>query len=323
MKTNNTNTANKFDFNNPIPENEIEVLSREDTGTKKITRFKYADNYYTQTYNYGKGYGFKFIEKYKSADHQQKALSQQGEMIYSSTLESDCSPFGVYLEYSLMKNGSLNNPPVETIKEVPNPTEKEVAGSMVGGEDFEIVKNAVYRAYDYLFALGYFTTPTNEGSIVENYLIQARIRVIELKYGYDKLVAENNQLKTELDAVRKDNDYISEHLTKLKAENERLEGVNKRLNFLLEDLTPGGSEFVNEPEYCAQWVKEQIAGIPSIIRPFKKENAKLKADNDALVSALRDLFEDTKGHYESSDEGTDNAIHQKAKAIINTIEANK
>jgi hypothetical protein len=25
----------------------------------------------------------------------------------------------------------------------------------------------------------------------------------------------------------------------------------------LEGLTPGGSEFVNDPEYCAQWIRER------------------------------------------------------------------
>jgi hypothetical protein len=35
---------------------------------------------------------------------------------------------------------------------------------------------ALDRAYKYLHALGFFTSPTNEGRVVENLLIQARIR---------------------------------------------------------------------------------------------------------------------------------------------------
>jgi hypothetical protein len=45
---------------------------------------------------------------------------------------------------------------------------------------YEPVIEAANRAWSYLNALGYFTTPTNEGRIVENLLIQARVRSREL-----------------------------------------------------------------------------------------------------------------------------------------------
>jgi hypothetical protein len=112
MKQSNSSTRDKaieFDYNKPIPANEIELLSFKDTGTKKLTCFKYAGSYYTQIYNYSKNFGFKFIEKYNSAEHQSRPLSQQGELIYSTTLESNCTQFGKYLEYSLGKNGALND----------------------------------------------------------------------------------------------------------------------------------------------------------------------------------------------------------------------
>ena len=97
----------QYDYNNPIKANEIEVLDYSDNGKSKVTKFKYDGRYFTQRYNYGANWGFKFIEEYKTAEHQQKPLSQQGELIYSSTLQSNCTPFGTYLEYSLMKTNAF------------------------------------------------------------------------------------------------------------------------------------------------------------------------------------------------------------------------
>lgn len=55
---------------------------------------------------------------------------------------------------------------------------------------------------------------------------------------------------------------------------------NEQLKRLLHDLTPGGSEFYNDPEYCAKWIREsrqenhyQLGGI---IKETKKENEQLK-----------------------------------------------
>lgn len=56
---------------------------------------------------------------------------------------------------------------------------------------------------------------------------------------------------------------------------------------LLESLTPGGSEFVDDPEYCAKYVKELINSIPSIILPIKKENEKLREDNERMKNELK------------------------------------
>jgi len=49
---------------------------------------------------------------------------------------------------------------------------------------------------------------------------------------------------------------------------------------------------------------------------LKEINKALQQSNDELLKALRDLFEDTTGHYEASDEGTANKIFQKAKKAI-------
>ena len=89
---------------------------------------------------------------------------------------------------------------------------------------------------------------------------------------------------------------------------------NEQLKRLLHDLTPGGSEFYNDPEYCAKWIREsrqenhyQLGGI---IKETKKENEQLKEQletganqyakyvmrNEELkeqVKVLRDVLEKT------------------------------
>ena len=136
-----TSKAIKFDFNNPIPKFEIDVLSKEDTGSKRLTKFKYKDKFYSQVYNYGKGYGFKFIWEFDTKEQQDNHLRQTGgQQIYSSTLESDCSPFGVYLEYSLMKTGALSNTPTEH----PQPTDTaNTVSSEVNFDEWEIMGRQV------------------------------------------------------------------------------------------------------------------------------------------------------------------------------------
>jgi hypothetical protein len=60
----------------------------------------------------------------------------------------------------------------------------------------------------------------------------------------------------------------------------RLEAVNR----LLHDLTPGGSEFYNDPEYCAKWVRENHLAakieLTECVAKAKKELAGLKGLED-------------------------------------------
>jgi len=44
-------------------------------------------------------------------------------------------------------------------------------------------------------------------------------------------------------------DVVSKQRDELVIENEKIKK-------LLHELTPGGSEFYNDPEYCAKWIKE-------------------------------------------------------------------
>ena len=97
-----------FDYNKPIEADKIEVISFEDNGKAKLTKFIYNSRYYTHKYTYGNFYGYTFIYEYDNDSQQKNHLHQLGgRLIYSSTLEVDCTPFGKYLEYSLMKTQAL------------------------------------------------------------------------------------------------------------------------------------------------------------------------------------------------------------------------
>lgn len=78
-------------------------------------------------------------------------------------------------------------------------------------------------------------------------------------------------------------------------EYDNLKAENEKVKRLLHDLTPGGSEFYNDPEYCAKWIRENrqenhytLAGI---IKETKAENEALKVANKELYAALKDLTE--------------------------------
>jgi hypothetical protein len=56
---------------------------------------------------------------------------------------------------------------------------------------------------------------------------------------------------------------------------------------LLEELTPQGSEFYNDPQYCFDWVKEQLRSVTKQILPFKQKADKLIEVNKVLLEALK------------------------------------
>jgi len=98
-----------YDYNNPIRKEEITVIDYSDNGRKKITKFTYGGKFFIQTYNYGQSYGFKFIEEYPTSYSFNNSLKATGgSIIYSTTMQSDCTDFGTFLEYSLMKNDAIN-----------------------------------------------------------------------------------------------------------------------------------------------------------------------------------------------------------------------
>lgn len=69
---------------------------------------------------------------------------------------------------------------------------------------------------------------------------------------------------------------------------------NEKLKRLLHDLTPGGSEFYNDPEYCAKWIRENREAnhytLAGIVKELKKTTREL-----IEVGELEDLtFTDEK-----------------------------
>lgn len=72
----------------------------------------------------------------------------------------------------------------------------------------------------------------------------------------------------------------------------------EKLKRLLHDLTPGGSEFYNDPEYCAKWIREnreenhyalagQIKKLKQELETGANQYAKAVADNGVLLEALK------------------------------------
>ncbi len=69
-------------------------------------------------------------------------------------------------------------------------------------------------------------------------------------------------------------------------ERQRLIEENEKVKRLLHDLTPGGSEFYNDPEYCAKWVSENRTENHYILTNMVKEQ---KAENKMLIDSNREL----------------------------------
>ncbi|MEO7048961.1 MAG: hypothetical protein ABI091_26900 [Ferruginibacter sp.] len=72
---------------------------------------------------------------------------------------------------------------------------------------------------------------------------------------------------------------------KLKEDNERYEKA-------IVSLTPGGSEFIGDPEYCAKIVKEFQASQHKVICNITLEKKELQRNNALLIEAL-DVMLDT------------------------------
>ena len=81
----------------------------------------------------------------------------------------------------------------------------------------------------------------------------------------------------------------------MSVEYPKLEAENQKLKRLLHDLTPGGSEFYNDPEYCAKWIREnrqeQHYSLAGMIKKEKEANEKLQQDNTRLREIGRDMLE--------------------------------
>ena len=80
---------------------------------------------------------------------------------------------------------------------------------------------------------------------------------------YEKLIQERKTVDLE---------------SQLHQEREKRQQLTK----LLESLTPGGTEFYNDPDRCVQWVKDRLA----IVSEQVKKRQQAEADNAALMEAM-------------------------------------
>jgi hypothetical protein len=72
-------------------------------------------------------------------------------------------------------------------------------------------------------------------------------------------------------------------------------GEARELQRLLEDLTPGGSEFHDDPQRCAQYVRERLATVARV----QAENRRLRAALQVMVDVFHpSSAPDDQGHVE-------------------------
>ena len=75
-------------------------------------------------------------------------------------------------------------------------------------------------------------------------------------------------------------------VTKLILDSVTLEKDRDRWRRALNNLTPGGSEFASDPDYCVEWVKTARNNIWETAKKNVIENRKLR---EALEDAMRTL----------------------------------
>ena len=75
--------------------------------------------------------------------------------------------------------------------------------------------------------------------------------------------------------------YAQSQLSELEARIADLEAENERLVKAIESLTPGGSEFFNDPDRCIDFLKH----LPKMNVKLKLKNKRLREQNDQFVFA--------------------------------------
>ena len=76
----------------------------------------------------------------------------------------------------------------------------------------------------------------------------------------------------------------------LEAENKKVKDLNDRWNKATSIMTCGGSEFINDPEYTAEYVSRNIRGQHVTIVELKKQIAALSAENKRLKERISHPF---------------------------------
>jgi len=131
-------------------------------------------------------------------------------------------------------------------------------------------------------------------------LSEAKERIVELEHwfhGYrtpeDSMAAMHDQLTTakrELADVKAINKRLLDESQEDLESTERLLGeLNDQLTLAhaaLESLTPGGSEYVGDPEACVAYVRATRSDQFDVIKKFKQERDTVHADNEKLREAI-------------------------------------
>lgn len=78
-------------------------------------------------------------------------------------------------------------------------------------------------------------------------------------------------------------------------EYDQLKAENEKVKRLLHDLTPGGSEFYNDPEYCAKWIRENRTeshyNMGGIIKDLKAQLEAAKEREKVLREAAKGIID--------------------------------
>lgn len=86
----------------------LTIISKQDNGKKEETFATDGKNFYRITYKYISSYGFTFIHKFSSLSNMENELSvTDGEIIYSSTNQNDCTDEGRKIEYEISTGRAL------------------------------------------------------------------------------------------------------------------------------------------------------------------------------------------------------------------------
>jgi hypothetical protein len=99
------------------------------------------------------------------------------------------------------------------------------------------------------------------------------------------------RLERELDRMRVkfltsfDNSELKEQLASERQKYDELLAKCKRWEKAIVGLTPGGSEFVGDPEYCAAYIRKRTE-YPRMIIELRKERDELAAHAEAMVHDL-------------------------------------
>ena len=99
------------------------------------------------------------------------------------------------------------------------------------------------------------------------------------------------------------------------SELERKAALGEKAMRTLESLTPSGSEFVNDPERCAAWVKEVRSHQWKAIVRFNLERDSKAGLVEELVGACKDALE----ILSDSTDDTDEFLHATRKKLVAAI----